>query len=254
MAPNAGRPEQPSTRTAPRAGTSRCRLGATAVVGGASGRSGIPAGRRYEKSARAAKPHTRRRPGNTISLVRNQKTPHAPRRELERRPALRPGLASGDVESHFHVEGDLSDLGLGPGHVLAPSAEEKVHRRTALYTALGGRAKKKMTPPRNRPANWLPVTPRLRRRRSAATRPSGPRDRSVPPQPGAVAWAAAPPRPALPDAAAVPVGALEAAAPDLTPPACSKRARASGRPGCRACGPLRGLPPPGDSPGRIVLA
>ncbi len=28
------------------------------------------------------------------------------------------GLASGDVESHFHVQGDLSDLGLCPGHVV----------------------------------------------------------------------------------------------------------------------------------------
>ena len=32
-------------------------------------------------------------------------------------------LARGDVESHFHVEGDLSDLGLGPGHLRLPSSE-----------------------------------------------------------------------------------------------------------------------------------
>ena len=125
----------------------RGRLGVRA--GGAAGwRSG--AGVCTNESACTAGPRTRQH---------NRGTRHRwPRPERRRIPqdadgsAARgapPSLASGDVESHFHVEGDLSDLGLGPGHV-SRSFCQKLAERNANYTHPPGGVQEKNAPAGNR--------------------------------------------------------------------------------------------------------
>ena len=124
--------------------------GASVIAVNRQRRQGIKNARVQQNCTRA------NRAGDTKSLVetRGRRVP-PPRRELERRKTLRSGLASGYVESHFHVEGDLSDLGLGPVH-LCSFCQELVNRRSRLYTAGSDRASKKCKALKSRPRRQLP--------------------------------------------------------------------------------------------------
>lgn len=85
--------------------------------------------------------------GNTVSAGSRPEDPTYPKtRSGNAERALRSSLASGDVESHFHVEGDLSDLGLGPGHVLAPSVRNWPTEARTIHGRRGA-CKKKMHGP-----------------------------------------------------------------------------------------------------------
>ena len=134
---------------------------------------------RTQESACTAEPCTRQQNRGTRNPwfeTRERRIPQDANGSAAR--ALRPCLASGDVESHFHVEGDLSDLGLGPGHVLAPSVKmgqpenQTIHSRT-------GPCKKKMHRPDRHCAMGLDGPRRARsrriRQRQAAAGQSPPR-------------------------------------------------------------------------------
>ena len=96
-----------------------------------------------KESACAARPHTRKQNRGTrypwFETRRRRIPQDANGGAADGAPV---GLASGDVESHFHVEGDLSDLGLGPGHVLAPSVKGCQPENQTIHSRMGSRKKK----------------------------------------------------------------------------------------------------------------
>lgn len=115
-----------------------------------------------QKRACAARPHTREQNRGTRRpwLETRARIPQDADGGTARAP--RPGLASGDVESHFHVEGDLSDLGLGPGHVLAPSVGKGQPESRTIHGRMGPCKKKMHRPESPRahppPRAWPPPT------------------------------------------------------------------------------------------------
>ena len=107
---------------------------------------------RTRESACTAEPCTRQQNRGTRNPwfeTRERRIPQDANGSAAR--ALRPCLASGDVESHFHVEGDLSDLGLGPGHVLAPSVKMGQPENQTIHSRTGPCKKKMHRPDRHCP-------------------------------------------------------------------------------------------------------
>ena len=137
----------------------RCREPTCSGEPGCSGAREVSSGAgadevRTRESACTAEPCTRQQNRGTRNPwfeTRERRIPQDANGSAAR--ALRPCLASGDVESHFHVEGDLSDLGLGPGHVLAPSVKMGQPENQTIHSRTGPCKKKMHRPDRHCP--WV---------------------------------------------------------------------------------------------------